>query len=300
MVIQSKNTALLLLSCIVVFAGCSRREELGPTAELASAENIRKALNTGGEGGAAGAAVATGTGWGTLKGKFVFGGNATPEMDPYSVNKDMDACTIGGKAPLQETLLVEKGSNGIANVAIFVRAVSRVHDTASAGEGSKLFDQKNCVFLTHVFPLTLGATMSIRNSDAVGHNTNIEGKNSFNQTIPASAAIDFKPQKEEAVPVAVRCSIHPWMLAYFLPRKNAYVAVTAPDGTFEIPNLPDGEELEFQVWHESAVGPGKSLVLTTPEAKELKWSNKGRFKVKLAENETKEISLTVPPAAFGR
>jgi hypothetical protein len=48
------------------------------------------------------------------------------------------------------------------------------------------------------------------------------------------------------------------------------------------------------------VGPGKSLILTTPEAKELKWSNKGRFKVKLAENETKEISLTVPAAAFGR
>jgi hypothetical protein len=53
------------------------------------------------------------------------------------------------------------------------------------------------------------------------------------------------------------------------------------------------------VWHESAVGPGKSLVLTTPEAKELKWSNKGRFKVKLGEDETKEVNLTVPAAAFG-
>lgn len=299
MVIRSYNTALLLLLCVVVLAGCSRREELGPVADAASAVKIREVLNTGGEGGAAAGAVATGTGWATLKGKFIYDADP-PEMDPYNANKDMEACTIGGSAPLQETLLVEKGSNGIANVAIFVRSVSRVHDSAAAGEGTKVFDQKNCVFLTHVFPLTLGTTMDIRNSDPVGHNTNIEGKNSFNQTIPASASIPFKPQKEEAVPVAVRCSIHPWMLAYFLPRKNAYVAVTAPDGTFEIPNLPDGEELEFQVWHESAVGPGKSLVLTTPEAKELKWSNKGRFKVKLAENETKEISLTVPPAAFGK
>jgi hypothetical protein len=299
MVIRSKHTSALLLLCIVAISGCSRREELGPVADAASAIKIRDALNTGGEGGAAGGAVATGTGWGTLKGKFVFDGTP-PQMEPYNVNKDMDACTIGGQAPPQETLLVDESSKGIANIAIFVRSASRVHESAAAGEGSKVFDQKNCVFLTHVFPLTLGTTMDIRNSDPVGHNTNIEGKNSFNQTIPASAAIPFKPQKEEAVPVAVRCSIHPWMLAYFLPRKNAYVAVTAPDGTFEIPNLPDGEELEFQVWHESAVGPGKSLILTTPEAKELKWSNKGRFKVKLAENETKEISLTVPAAAFGR
>jgi hypothetical protein len=141
--------------------------------------------------------------------------------------------------------------------------------------------------------------MLIKNSDPVGHNTNIEGKNSFNQTIPADATIPFKPQKEEAVPVSVRCSIHPWMLAYFLPRENGYVAVTAEDGTFEIPNLPAGEDLEFQVWHESAVGPGKSLVLTTPEAKELKWSNKGRFKIKLAEDEVKDVNLTVPAAAFG-
>jgi hypothetical protein len=299
MVIRTNTTAAALLLCFVVFAGCNRRQELGPTAEVASAESIRKVLNTGGEAGAAGAAVATGTGWATLKGKFIFDGTP-PQMEPYVVNKDMATCTIGGKSPLQETLLVDESSKGIANVAIFVRTVSRVHDSAAAGAGSKLFDQKNCVFLTHVFPLTLGTTIDIKNSDPVGHNTNIEGKNSFNQTIPASATIPFKPQKEEAVPVAVRCSIHPWMLAYFLPRKNAYVAVTAPDGTFEIPNLPDGEDLEFQVWHESAVGPGKSLILTTPEAKELKWSNKGRFKVKLAENETKEISLTVPAAAFGR
>jgi hypothetical protein len=299
MVTRSNNTAVVLLLCVVVFAGCNRRQELGPTADVASAEKIREVLNTGGAAGAAGAAVATGTGWATLKGKFIFDGTP-PQMDPYGVNKDTAACTIGGKVPLQETLLVDESSKGIANVAIFVRSASRVHDSASTGEGSKVFDQKNCVFLTHVFPLTLGTTIDIKNSDAVGHNTNIEGKNSFNQTIPASASIPFKPQKEEAVPVSVRCSIHPWMLAYFLPRKNAYVAVTAPDGTFEIPNLPDGEELEFQVWHESAVGPGKSLILTTPEAKELKWSNKGRFKVKLAENETKEISLTVPPAAFGK
>jgi hypothetical protein len=147
--------------------------------------------------------------------------------------------------------------------------------------------------------MTLGQTIAIKNSDNVGHNTNIEGKNGFNQTIPAGASLDFKPQKEEAVPVGVRCSIHPWMLAYFLPRENGYVAVSQANGSFEIAQLPAGEELEFQVWHESAVGPGQALVLSTPEAKELKWSSKGRFKLRLAEGEEKVLEIAVPAAALG-
>lgn len=296
---KALNPLPLLLVAMVLTVGCNRREEFGPVADIASSQEIRAAF-TGGEdsGDEEEAAVATGTGWGTLKGRFAYEGEP-PEMPLYNVNKDMEACTIGGQSPPQETLLVDSATKGIANVAVFVRSVSRVHDSAKGGEGSKLFDQKNCIFLSHVFPLTLGQTMEIMNSDPVGHNTNISGKNSFNQTIPANASIPFKPQKEEAVPVSVSCSIHPWMMAWFLPRENAYVAVTAPDGSFEIANLPAGEELEFQVWHESAGGPGKSLVLTTPEAKELKWSNKGRFKVKLAEDEVKELNLTVPAAAFG-
>lgn len=294
--LQYRQIAVLSLG-VMVLVGCNRREDLGPVASVAASEKIREAFTAGGENATESEAVVTGTGWGTLKGKFVFDGTP-PEMQPYNVNKDTSVCTINGQAPLQETLLVDPDTKGIKNIAVFARSVSRVHESAQGGEGESLFDQKECLFLSHVFPLTLGTTMLIRNSDSVGHNTNIEGKNSFNQTIPADATIPFKPQKEEAVPVAVRCSIHPWMLAYFLPRENGYVAVTAEDGSFEIPNLPAGEDLEFQVWHESAV-PGKLLVLTSPEAKELKWSDKGRFKVKLGEGEVKEINLTVPAAAFG-
>jgi hypothetical protein len=40
-------------------------------------------------------------------------------------------------------------------------------------------------------------------------------------------------------------------------------------------------------------------VLTTPEVKELKWSKKGRFKLKLSEDEVKELEVTVPPDALG-
>lgn len=217
-----KQTLIFSLLCLAspLVAGCQRADELGPIASVATANAIREKFTDGaGESGASSEAAATGTGWATLKGRFVFDGTP-PEMQPYSANKDQATCTIGGKAPLQETLLVDSATKGIANVAIYVRKVSRVHESAASTGGSVDFDQKQCVFLTHIFPLTLGQTMAIKNSDDVGHNTNIEGKNGFNQTIPAGESIDFTPQKEEAVPVGVRCSIHPWMSAYFLPQQG--------------------------------------------------------------------------------
>ena len=85
------------------------------------------------------------------------------------------------------------------------------------------------------------------------------------------------------------------MRAYMMPRRDKYFAVTKPDGTFEIPNLPAGEELELQVWHERAGGPAGALVLQNPD---LKWTNKGRFKVKLEPDQTRELVLDVPAAAF--
>jgi plastocyanin len=287
----------------VVGSGCGSNAELGPVADTRSAIVIRTAFGGGehaaaaGSGGAA-APAATGTGWATLKGRFVFDGTL-PKMAPYAVTKDQATCAPGGKTPLQETLVVDSGSGGIKNIAVYVREASRVNDSAQPKSGDVVFDQKSCMFLSHVIGATVGQTLSIKNSDDVGHNTNIVGKkNTFNQTIPAGQAVPFKLQKEEAAPAAVTCSIHPWMNAYLLPRKDGYFAVTAADGSFEIANVPAGEKLEIQVWHESAAGAGGALVLTTPEAKTLEWSNKGRFSVTLQPNEVKEIKVTVPASAF--
>jgi hypothetical protein len=54
--------------------------------------------------------------------------------------------------------------------------------------------------------------------------------------------------------VEISCSIHPWVIAYVLPRDNPYIGLSDEDGSFEITNLPAGKSLEFQVWHERANG----------------------------------------------
>lgn len=263
---------------------------------------IRDALVGGSDSSevASEAAASTGTGWATVRGRFVYDGTP-PQMPPYNVDRDDAVCKPGGRAPLQQTLLVDSATGGIKNIAVYLRKASRVHESAQPSSEAVEFDQKTCVFLSHVMPVTVGQTIQIMNSDPVGHNTKISGsKNTFNQSIPAHESIAYVPRREEAMPAPVNCSIHPWMSAYLLPRENGYFAVTAADGSFEIANVPAGEELEFQVWHESAATATGGLVVDTPEARQLGWSSKGRFSITLQPDEVKEIDLTVPAAAFGQ
>lgn len=280
---------------LVTLSGCDRGKKLGPIADSGTADAIRKQLATGSEAGGK-AAAPTGTGWATIRGQFVYGGDP-PQMPPYDVNKEPEICTVNGKPPLQELLVVAPGSKGIKNVAVFLRDASRVHESANAKAESVLFDQKHCLFLTHVVGAAVGQSLDIKNSDPTGHNTNIQG-GGFNQLIPADGSIPFKIQKESQQPIKVTCSIHPWMVAYLLPRKNAYFAVTDAEGKFEIANVPAGEPLEFQVWHESGSAPGSGLVGTTADSPEIKWNPRGRIAVTLQPDEVKEVKVVVPPTAF--
>jgi hypothetical protein len=282
---------------VVPLAGCGRNADLGPVANPEAAAAIYSALTAGkSEAGGGAAAASTGTGWATIKGQFVFDGDP-PQMKPYAVSKEHDICTINGTAPPEETLVVSPGSKGIKNVVVFLRDAKRVHESANPKTDPIEFDQKHCVFLTHVVGATVGQSLDIKNSDPTGHNTNILGTG-FNQLIPSGGAIPYKVQKEAQQPAKVTCSIHPWMTAWMLARKNGYFAITDADGKFEIANVPAGEPLEFQVWHESGAAPGQGLVGATAETPDLKWSNRGRVTVTLPENEIKEVKVVVPAKAF--
>jgi hypothetical protein len=293
--LKSSRCSVLAVVSAVALAGCNRSAELGPVADAGTAEAIRKALSAG-DAESGQAAAPTGTGWATIKGQFVYDGDP-PKMPPYEVTKEHQICTENGKAPPQELLIVAPDSKGIKNVAVFLRDASRVHESANPNAEPVVFDQKHCVFLSHVVGATVGQSLDIKNSDPTGHNTNIQGSG-FNQLIPEGGSILFSVQKESQQPNKVTCSIHPWMVAYMLPRKNGYFAVTDADGKFEIANVPAGEPLEFQVWHESGAAPGNGLVGTTADAPDLKWSNRGRVSVTLEPETKKEIKVVVPPKAF--
>jgi hypothetical protein len=211
------------------------------------------------------------------------------------VDKDTEVCGKASKL-FDQSLRVDGSTKGLADVVVFVRKASRVKEGAAADVKPAVFDQKNCEFLSPVFVGRVGRPIDIRNSDPVGHNTNIDGT-SFNQLIPAGQGTAYTPDSEMGAPKAVTCNIHPWMKAYMLVRKDGYAAVSAADGSFTIPDLPAGEPLEFQVWHARATGSGGGLVL---DRSDLKWSPKGRFTITLQADEVKDLgTIEVPAGAIG-
>jgi hypothetical protein len=284
---------------MMLVSGCGRPISASPNPQPEVAAKIRKDLASGAaaSGGAA-AAASSGTGWGTLRGTFKYVGTP-PTPGQLNVTKDSAVCGQGGG--ITDNSLLVGSDGGIANIVVYARA-NRVHDSAKPLPVENdvepiVFDQKQCMFLSHVMATQVNRKIDVKNSDPVGHNTKIDPQRGvpFNQTLAADQIVGYTPIKEEALPAAVSCSIHPWMRGYLLPREDKYFAVTKSDGSFEIPNLPAGEELELQVWHERGAGPGGALPLPRND---LKWTKRGRFKVKLEPDQTKDLALEVPAAAL--
>jgi len=273
--------------------GCSESTAVRPEPNKELAATLRSGAGSGAAGGSAEEApVSTGTGWGTIKGRFVYAGDP-PVLAPLSTGgKDPTVC--GANSPNQS--LVVGSDKGIENIVLYVNKAPRVFkpegDAPAEETTIPLFDQKGCIFLTHVMAMQTSDVLKIKNSDSVAHNTSFNPggrNNSTNPQLPPEGEATYKWQQAIATPAEVTCSIHPWMKGYIIARDDPYYAVTKGDGTFEIKNVPAGEELEFRVWHEKA-----------PTGLEAKpgWS-KGRFKVKVPADGVEDLGeIAVPPAAF--
>lgn len=224
-------------------------------------------------------------GWGTLKGQIIFEG--TPPVMKALPTGGKDAPTCEDGKIFEESLLIDPETKGVKNTLIFARKVSRVHDSFKENAEEEVeFDQKGCVFLTHVTALRTSQPLKIKNSDPIGHNSNISpvGDQGINPLLAGGGETTYQFRRQQTTPVPVTCNIHPWMKAYILPRNDPYFAVTAADGTFEIANLPAGEEIEFQLWHERAAGPRGALVASK------EWEN-GRMKIKVPAGGVKDLGI---------
>ncbi len=285
---------VLLLITVAALPGCGRRSmsELRP--DLEAVERIRQGLKSAdaGDEAAAGASGSEPTGFATLRGRFVLEGDAPPPQ-PLQITKDVSICAPGGKQVFGQQLVVDPASRGIANVVIYAEKVPPewVHADARPGKDDEvLFDQKECVFLTHVVAIQTSQKLRVLNSDPVGHNLAVA---SFNQTIPAGGYAIYEPLKEQRSPVEMSCSVHPWMKAWLLNRDNSYFAVSGPDGSFEIPNLPAGVELELRVWQEKINAVSDVTLNGSPTT----WS-KGKATVTLPADSDVEWNVTLDASLF--
>ena len=236
--------------------------------------------------GVAGAASAAG--WGDLKGRFVYEGDPPRPKVIDIAGKDADDF---GKLTLKDESLLADKDGGLANVVIYLRASKvDVHPDVSKDVGKQaVLDNKDAAFVPRVLPVwRQKQTLLLTNSDPVAHNCNLQPLLDLaaNPLLLSGGQSEHKFNRDQKVPVPVVCNLHPWMQGYVLPRSNPYLAVSAPDGAFQIDKLPAGKR-EFQVWQERAGFVAKDG-----------W-NQGRFTVEIKPGQTTDLgTIKLQPQLF--
>ena len=298
---------LVLIALGAACTGCARSSGTAVWIDQEEVASLRKSLGGEAAGKTEVVVAAEPTGFATIKGTFKLVGTA-PARVPLSITKDMNICMPGGTQVLNEHLVVAPGG-GIKDVLIFCNSKFPAGDPkwehpdyATAKAEKMLFDQKSCVFLTHVVAARTGQTVLLKNSDSVGHNANIVAKGkalSSNFNIGGNSTSDYLVTGESAEPFDVSCSVHPWMAAKMITRDNPCFAVTKADGSFEIKNVPAGVPLDFKIWQESS----NFISVATINGKVVKLP-KGKLTLKdkdlLKPNEQRTLEVTVDVSVFAR
>ncbi len=293
--------ALLGVGSILIL-GCDAPRPAAPAPDMTRAVAIRAAMGGGEASTSSETGVPAGpqpTGWATLKGTFKVVGDV-PSPLKLNIDKDTQVCAPAGRTVLGENLIV--GSDGaLKNVVVYLTSELPAeepwtHASQAPGKTDKvLFDQHQCVFVSHVLAYQTTQPLELKNSDPVGHNAKLDAKvnSTFNQIIPANAVATYQATDQEAAPFPVACSIHPWMSAWLLIRDNSYFGVTDDSGSFEIANLPAGVELEFRAWQEKA----NFLTNVTLNGQQVEWK-KGRFTIQLQPGSESVLEVTIAADQF--
>ncbi|NWJ41988.1 MAG: DUF2012 domain-containing protein [Geothrix sp.] len=140
-----------------------------------------------------------------------------------------------------------KGVRDSADAVVYVAAIPGKTFAAPAAHAK--MDQKNLVFIPHVMAVLAGTTVDYLNSDAVLHNVFSPDAccDKFNLgTWPQGQSKSYTFKKECAA--TLLCKVHPEMEGFVVTSPTPYFAVTKADGSFTIPNVPDGA-YTVKVWH---------------------------------------------------
>ena len=220
----------------------------------------RQAMLTGGAVLAAGAA-----GWprfgnaymedavkdgGRLKGVLRFTGTP-PAEDEVSISKDSHICGVGHVNPNPLTV---SAAGALKDGVVALRKVAAGKPWNKAMTQPKVL-QKACVFTPFVQVAPKGAALTIVNEDPLLHNIHAyeqigrARRTMFNIAQPAAGQTDVAPLRmRRGSVVEIDCDAHNWMSAWIYTADHPYLAVTGPDGVFDLTDVPPGS-YELVMWH---------------------------------------------------
>lgn len=194
-------------------------------------------------------------GFGTIKGRLVWGGSEVPKPVLITQNKQKDPQVCGAVDLYKRDLVIDPQTKGIAFGFAYLpkpkgknpealKALVAAHPTVE-------IDQKNCEFLPVSVAGTKDQQFVFKSSDPVGHNVHYAGFiNNANFALGPNGSATRKLQPERR-PINLACDIHPWMLGNLMVFDHPFFAVTGEDGSFEIKGVPAGTQ-NLIVWQRLA------------------------------------------------
>ena len=152
-----------------------------------------------------------------------------------------------------------KGVRDCADAVVYVAAIPG--KTFPAPKEHARMDQANLVFTPHVLPVLVGTTVDFQNSDAVLHNvlTPDACADKFNLGTWPKGETRSYTFKRECV-ASLLCKVHAEMEAFVVVCPTPYFAVTKPDGSYVIPDVPDGS-YTVKVWHPKLKATEKAVTV---------------------------------------
>lgn len=186
---------------------------------------------------------------GTITGKVKLSGK-NPGNKIVRMGMDpMCARIYAGKrpGPIDEAIMTSE-DGGLANA--FVSLKGSFPETPMPQE-PVVVEQKGCFYVPRVVGARVGQILRIRNNDNLLHNVHAQslGQNTFNVGQPA-AGMNYDFRLKTAEMLKLTCDVHRWMVSYVGVMNHPYFAVSKPDGSFMIANVPAGQRT-IHVWHES-------------------------------------------------
>lgn len=228
--IESKRTRSALLALVGAFAlGCGGEEPRRRVPNVAASPapaaegGTRVASADGAAAAPTGGAAGSASGWGTIKGRVVWGGSGLPEVKELTVTKDEAHCKAAGPIP-DETIVVDKETKGVANVFVYLVKPKAIHDSfpkdkkavkeadakafaelnggleftadalnAAVGSGKAtiknlkapaMLDQLNCRYVPHAVALREGQQILVLNGEPVAHNVKVTSVGGKNDANP--------------------------------------------------------------------------------------------------------------------
>jgi plastocyanin len=201
---------------------------------------------------------------GVVEGRIRFTGKK-PARKPIDMSEE-PACVEAHHGKAYEESVVVNPNGTLSNVFVYIKS-GLAGKTFAVPATPVVIDQQGCWFHPRVLGIQVGQVLNVVNSDPVTHNIhpmaeiNREWNHSQGQGDPPLARKFLKPE----IMIRVKCNIHRWMHAFIGVVDNPYFAVTGPDGSFAIRNLPPGDYV-LGVWQES-LGTQEQKITVLPHGK---------------------------------